>query len=32
VQPGDVRIIGQPLDALGFNNYCGSYVRAGRVL
>ncbi|MCX7006928.1 MAG: GH1 family beta-glucosidase [Kiritimatiellaeota bacterium] len=28
VQPGDMATIGQPLDALGFNVYCGSYVRA----
>ncbi len=30
VQPGDMATIGQPLDALGFNNYCGSYVRAAQ--
>ena len=28
VQNGDMAIIGQPLDALGMNNYTGSYVRA----
>ncbi len=28
VQPGDMAIIGQPLDALGFNVYTGAYVRA----
>jgi beta-glucosidase len=28
VQEGDMQIIGQPLDVLGFNNYTGSYVRA----
>ena len=28
VQAGDMEIIGQPLDLLGFNNYTGSYVRA----
>jgi beta-glucosidase len=27
-QPGDMKIIGQPLDQLGYNNYTGSYVRA----
>jgi beta-glucosidase len=28
IQPGDMKIIGQPLDVLGFNIYTGSYVRA----
>ncbi|HVU07336.1 MAG TPA: GH1 family beta-glucosidase [Verrucomicrobiae bacterium] len=28
IQPGDMKIIGQPLDQLGYNNYTGSYVRA----
>jgi beta-glucosidase len=28
VRAGDLEIIGQPLDALGFNVYTGSYVRA----
>jgi beta-glucosidase len=28
IQPGDMEIIGQPLDSLGFNIYTGSYVRA----
>jgi len=28
IQPGDMEIIGQPLDALGFNVYTGHYVRA----
>jgi beta-glucosidase len=28
VQPGDLEIIGQPLDALGINLYTGNYVRA----
>ena len=28
IQPGDMKIIAQPLDVLGFNIYTGSYVRA----
>jgi beta-glucosidase len=28
VEEGDMAIIGQPLDVLGYNNYTGSYVRA----
>jgi beta-glucosidase len=28
VEPGDMKTIGQPLDALGFNVYTGSFVRA----
>lgn len=28
IQPGDLEIIHQPLDAFGFNNYMGVYVRA----
>ncbi|HEY9643869.1 MAG TPA: family 1 glycosylhydrolase, partial [Coleofasciculaceae cyanobacterium] len=28
IQEGDLEIIHQPLDALGFNIYCGTYVRA----
>jgi beta-glucosidase len=28
IQEGDMQIIGQPLDCLGFNVYTGSYVRA----
>ena len=28
IREGDMKIIGQPLDALGFNCYTGSYVRA----
>ena len=28
IQDGDLEIIHQPLDALGFNIYCGTYVRA----
>jgi beta-glucosidase len=28
IQEGDLAIIHQPLDALGFNIYCGNYVRA----
>ena len=28
IQDGDLAIIHQPLDALGFNIYCGTYVRA----
>ncbi|MEY3895812.1 MAG: hypothetical protein RLZZ214_1332, partial [Verrucomicrobiota bacterium] len=28
IQNGDMEVIGQPLDLLGFNNYTGTYVRA----
>jgi len=28
IQPGDMKIIAQPLDVLGYNIYTGSYVRA----
>ncbi|MBI4782387.1 MAG: beta-glucosidase [Oscillatoriophycideae cyanobacterium NC_groundwater_1537_Pr4_S-0.65um_50_18] len=28
IQDGDLQIIHQPLDSLGFNIYCGTYVRA----
>ena len=28
IQEGDMKIIGQPLDLLGYNIYTGSYVRA----